>query len=312
MKTRVTRGAMLLLILGAMALLSRGTAQAAPAAQASAWQPIIAVVWPHDAAGRAAPVDRGAFVNVSLWPTQAVSCSQVPNDLDLYVARGNQPAYRVGPSPSLRLQDRDGVRFPSLEFEDIPVTLNERGQVEMRFFAVEKSSGHFSNAWVHAEDGRTYQPQPLTSRRLAPNYLGLHIQTVFPHDGQGNPAPVEQAAATNVTAEVLEADRDGNWLPFEVEAGSEVPLALIVFVENEAAVGFDQSPTVRSVERGGSRVSLFDFNDVPLDGRVRTHLMVGGPSIDPVIPATIWSHAADARTNYPSPALPPPCVEVGT
>lgn len=304
MKENILRRIIVLLLLGGAGFLGWGSAAAAPANQPSGWRAQIAIVWPHDAAGRPASVDRATAVNVSVWPQDGVECGVHPGNFSLLAARGNQPAYRVEQEPRLAMQERDGVRFPTLEFNDVPVTLNDRGQVEMRFVVVDDRSGSLSNVWVHASDGRTYLPDPLRVRGLGPDYFGFHITTVFPHDESGVFTPVERAPLTNIAVEVVETDASGVRLSPSGPGATDL-LALVVFQENEPGIVWDQRPAHRFVERDNQQHSVYTFNDVPLDGSRQSHLMVLGPE---VLPSTIWSHAADARTRQPNPTVPPACV----
>lgn len=326
-RLRVT-GWLLVLLFG-LALLVTGSVQAAPTARSSFWVPRIAVVWPHDEAGQPAPVATAPLINVSVWPAADVHCFLPPDGLTLYLARGNEPAVPVEQVPALILREYEGRFFPALEYNDIPVTRNAEGQVDMRFYAQQWAS--YSNVWVHGTDGRTRRPEPLTVIEGGTLILqpSVFIQRAFPHDDVGVLAPVDQAPFVNLTTEVIATDGNGGWLPVAgfdpLTRPSSQPLTeaptrpvLGAFMQLLAASGnqpLQRSTGIRPVvsleQRSGAApqipylVLVQNFNDIPVDPGQPTHFLIDTGSAK--LPSTIWSHASDARTMMPTPPVPAQC-----
>ena len=114
----------LVLILSALAAL----VSVAQAETTRIWEtPVISIVWPHDAQGRSTGVIQSQLVNVSLWPSPMapipVPCAARPvnpfgQPITLFVAKNNEPSEPVDGGLSV-LRTINGVRFPSLEFNNI-------------------------------------------------------------------------------------------------------------------------------------------------------------------------------------------------
>src|SRR2546425_11239350 len=90
-----------LVLVGALSLFAT---LAMPVYAANQWNPMIAIVWPHDSAGNPTPVSGSQLVNVSVWPQNVVMCNTMPDpSLSLMVGDDNDPAAPV--NATTRLED---------------------------------------------------------------------------------------------------------------------------------------------------------------------------------------------------------------
>lgn len=320
MRRLTVAGWMLSLLVG-LGLLAGGTAQAAATARSSFWVPRIAVVWPHDGAGQPAPVDSAPLVNVSVWPAAEVHCFLPPDGLTLFLASGNDPAAPVEQVPSLTLRESGGHFFPTLEYNDIPVTRNEQGQVEMRFYVQQWAS--YSNVWVHAEDGRTFKPAPRTIFAGEPvPQPSIFVQAVRAENADGDLVPVDQASQVSLDVEVIATDGRGEPQPVAgvdidgsngvAQAGPPLFLQLLSADGNAPLIRRTGIRPVLSVvqrnaptSEAAQRVGLFTFPHVPVADGVATHFLIDSGRA--ALPSAIWSHGAEARTFMPEAAVPPQC-----
>src|SRR5579859_7907858 len=200
--TALRRATVLLLVLPTIILRSPNQ-QAAFAAGSVLWYPRISVVWPHDAQGRYTAVVGASAVNVAVWPTVSVQCSQHPGT-SLWVAKNNEPATPVPVEGHLQFHSHGAGSFPSLEFNDVPANLAADPQARYTFIAGNEVP--VSNVWVHAADPRTFFPhvaEPVGSGVPQPGQLDTRIQIVFPHNASGRAAPVGQATYVNVAADIF-------------------------------------------------------------------------------------------------------------
>lgn len=293
-----------------------GAAVALPAAShlQSQWRnPLISVVWPHDAQGRFVPVERAPLVNVSVWPSEPVVCDQPPQiPLMLWRARDNEPAEPVGVSPQMILRSGDGFRFPTLEFNDVPANLGAEPTARYRFMIFTANST--GNVWVHAADPRTFFPEqvvPTGYSDLHPKQVDTRIQVVWPHDEQGHVAPVERATRVNIAVDIFEHGTLNSvppeFPPADLRAGiflfaaeENAPLSMTVPGTNEL-----WAKAQKTTYMVGDKIfPRWVFNDVPVRPGVQHHFLVwaGGANLQTF--PTIWTHAVDARTFFPMPQPP--------
>lgn len=198
-------------ILGASAL-----ASGAPADTGSTlwYNAFIAIVWPQDGKGNGTSVVQSRTVNVAIWPTTAVSCTYNPtnfpgsngpsNSFPLWRAKDNDVAEIVARQGTLVQRTMNGATFPTVEFDNIPADLVDDPTARYSFTIgmMPWGSGFLfgSNVWVHAIDARTFAPRPVvpTGIQTTAGPVDARIQIVWPHDRQGNYAPVSRAPFVNI------------------------------------------------------------------------------------------------------------------
>jgi hypothetical protein len=302
-------------------LLLLAVASPTPAhAQSPGWLPPvrIAVVWPHDEQGKPVPVEQARAVNVSVWPTNAVPCAQVPNPAvltpRLMVAQGNEPARFVESPSRLARRTVGQVPFPSLEWDDLPTDPAGSYRFVVYALGVPIGGNFYSNVWAHAADARTVLPQPFLPEDVAANVVppegvDARIQVVWPHDQRGQLAPPERAAFVNVAVDLFQhATRRS--LP--VEAARQYAVRLLVAEGNGALVAAETAKGgTTTYQLGGKSYPRWTFDDVPvkpgvLHSFVVSSLAAGGKLASPY--STVWTHAADPRTIQPDPQPPPACI----
>jgi len=269
------------------------------------WQPHIAIVWPHDGRGNPTTVARSQAVNVSVWPSKQVICSEYPDPpLGLVMAKDNEPTQLIRLSGQLIQRTVGGVTFPSLEFNNIPANLAAEPTAKFRFLCG-------SNIWVHAADPRTFFPNPLVPTGYCgpSGDLDPRIQIVWPHDERGQFAPVERAPFVNIAVDLFEHGTL-NSVPLEYQ-----PTKLILNIaEGNGPVTFsDLTAQKVTYVVGDKTFPRWVFNNVPVKLGQQYHFMVWvvprerrDGTLSPY--ATIWTHARDARTILPHPQVPPPCA----
>ena len=279
----------------------------------------VAIVYPHDAQGHAVPVERAPLVNVSVWPPPgaAVSCTDHPDPMPLFMAKNNDVAQPVRMNGQMILRTINGVTFPSIEYNDIPVDIPTDPSARYSFYA-----GFVpGNVWVHAADARTDLPHQVVPESVDTDHPPLRepadarIQIVWPHDEQGNAVPVDRATRVNVAVDFFV---HGTRVVLGPDMGPDINTGpyLEVAKDNEPLHEFAEPRTVR-IPVVMPRPSLYTVNgltylryfydNVPVQPghryhfAVRTFVNAGG------LYTTVWTHAADARTHLPNPRVPLPC-----
>lgn len=317
----LSKGKLWVTLLAALsALLSMASASAAEdPGEVRLWQPRISIVWPHDGQGHPIPVEESAVVNIGVWPQNRVGCDENPlaraggtvREFYLWVAKDNEPAQQVRIPGQLGTREVNGVRFPTVEYNNVPADLVANPQSQYRF-TLGLMPGGSSGIWVHAADGRTHKPKPVVpSGHAEPGASGgydSYIQVVWPHDGQGQAAPVEQATRVNIAVDIFIHGTQLSVPPdFEPDG-----LSLSVYTDDgpaqvgEYALGLQPEKVTYTAK--GLTFPRWVFNDVPVEPGRRYHflaLVYEGKVQWPY--STIWTHATDARTILPEPPLPPPC-----
>lgn len=274
----------------------------------------IAIVWPQSG-GLGTSVAQSTAVNISVWPTGAVTCATDPG-LALKIGLDNNPTTDVGGTKQLITRTVGSSTFPSIEFNDIPANLLLNPTAKFRFamYGVVGGGKHsFSgNVWVHASDARTYYPTPVVpvATSLAPAALDTRIQIVWPHDIYGNYQPVEYATRVNVAIEVFEHGTLNAIGP--VTGTLPYTVTLMKAVDNGfLAASNTPAPVYVTYTVGSSVYGRWVFNDQVVNPTQKTHFLattVLSGTIDSQPYASIWTHAADARTYLPYPIVPPSCV----
>jgi hypothetical protein len=266
------------------------------------WQPHIAIVWPHDGQGNPTTVAQSRAVNISVWPSTQVSCSEYP-ELGLSMAKDNEPTQLIRSSGQLIQRTVGGVTFPSLEFNNIPANLAAEPTAKFRFLCG-------SSIWAHAADPRTFYPHPLVPTGYCESLSGSldpRIQIVWPHDEHGQFAPVERAPFVNIAVDLFEHGTLNSVLP------EYQPIELILEIaEGNGPLTFsDRTAQKVTYTVGDKTYPRWVFNNVPVRPSQQYHFLVRvlpreRKTLSPF--ATIWTHARDARTILPHPQIPPPCV----
>ncbi len=309
---KARRVAILLMVLGALV---------APVGAATAeesvhlWQPRISVVWPHDGHGNPTSVEQSRMVNISVWPQNAVGCDENPlaraggtvREFYLWMAKDNEVAQKVEIPGQFTLREVSGVRFPTVEYNNVPADLAANPKSQYRF-SLGLVPGGSSGIWVHAADGRTYKPEPVVptgyADAIASGDYDSYIQIVWPHDKQGHLAPVEQATFVNIAVDIL-AHGTHLSVPLDFEPDG---LSLKVYTdEGEVTVGgeYGAMPQKVTYTVNGQTFPRWVFNNIPVQPGKHYHflaLVYEGKIQSPY--STIWSHAADPRTYLPSPQPP--------
>jgi len=118
------------------------------------------------------------------------------------------------------------------------------------------------------------------------------ISIVWPHDGQGNPTPVERSRAVNVSV----------WPANQVSCTEDPGLGLSMAKNNELlqSLPIRGQLILRSV--AGRTFPTYEFNNIPADllaePTAQFRFAVG------LLGSNIWVHAADPRTFLPHPVVP--------
>lgn len=287
------------------------------------WTPLsgarISIVWPHDGAGHPTTVSQSRAVNVSVWPTDKVSCYGDPG-VQLLIGQNNEPANRVSVTGQTITRTVGRSKFPSVEFNDVPANLAVDPTAKFRLVSYGATSfssqGFVGNVWVHAADPRTYYPNPVTPTGFSTSTLpsvgmDARIQIVWPHDTLGNFASVERATRVNIGVEVFEHGTL-KAIPLDSSQKFSYTLSLLVATWNNpvgAATYSSLVPVQYTIS--GQTFTRWNFNDIPVVPWVQYHFLAGvtptgSPSMSPY--ASIWTHAPDARTYLPNPQAPPSCV----
>lgn len=302
----------LALLFSLMAHLGVAPATAAPPAQEEPpYPPQLAIVFPHSSSGQPLPPGAGGLVNVSLWPQSAAHCEVLPTQA-VMVARGNEPLARPAVTPIRVERSPSGTHFFSQEWNDIPVAAGAQYRF-VQYGEMRPGYGKFyGNVWVHAADARTLLPEPLVPEGRLDAFAPVReyesrIQVVWPHDAQGNPAPVERATYVNVAVEVFER---GTRRAVQPDAFGVMPftLQLLAAPNNDPLFPVPQPVRQEQYSVGGQKYTRWVWNDVFVTPGEQIHFVVAllPKDSDAFSPySTIWTHAADPRTILPNPTLPP-------
>jgi hypothetical protein len=104
-----------------------------------------------------------------------------------------------------RLVERDGLRAPVWEFDNVDVGAAREAGNQYHFFLTVDGEPVASNFWTHG--GQTPPSYPLALAPLKTAWpasaIDARIQVVWPHDGSGNPAPVRDARYVNLAADLF-------------------------------------------------------------------------------------------------------------
>jgi hypothetical protein len=292
-----------------------------PFVAATQWPQIvsakISIVWTHDGRGSGMPVNLSRAVNLSIWPAGQIGCSIKPS-ITLLIAKNNEPTKVWEGLGQQNL--RNGVRgkFPTFDFNDVPADMVSDPTARYRFVMYAPVSlstqGFTGNVWVHAADPRTIQPNPIVPTGFSTqsgSALDTRIQMVWPHDERGNQMPVEVATRVNVVAEVFE---HGSLRAIAPDAAGKFRYSIALYVaegNNSIVLASYSSVTPKTYTVGSSSYTQWVFNDVPVQPGRQYHFLAGATPAgkQDVYPySSIWTHAQDGRTNFPSPQEPPPCT----
>jgi len=279
------------------------------AAQQPFWHsPRISIVWPHNGAGVFTSVANSKAVNISVWPSDAVSCETPPErELVLWRAHNNEPAVPLDMDGEFFMREAEGVAFPSMEFNTVPADMTSTPYGRYYFLL-----GFEGNVWVDAADARTYLPHPAEpigfSESDEPGSVDTRIQIVWPHDADGDFAPVEQATYANVAVDVFEhgtlksvpTDYDARLILYMAEAN--YPMRATRANNPSQYIAYAEKTTY---EVDGLEYPRWVFNDVQVEPGHQYHYLVRVEGVTTY--PTIWTHAADARTYLPHPTPPPAC-----
>jgi hypothetical protein len=288
-----------------------GTAQAGVLVDVVWPTPRISIVWPHDGNGVFTTVVKSKEVNISVWPSNSVSCTAVPSPaLAIWRARNNEPAEILTVKGELLLRNQDNVKFPSLEFNDVPADMASDPLNRFYFLL-----GFQGNIWVDAADARTYLPNPLVptgfSADKRPAKVDTRIQIVYPHDSQGNFVTVDKATLANVAVDVFEHGTL-NTVPLDYDAsGLVLYIAEATSPMNLAKAALGDGSTIIAVANpepytfNNVKYPRWVFNNVVVEPGKQYHYLVKvlGAETYP----SLWTHASDVRTYLPNPPLPPAC-----
>jgi hypothetical protein len=228
----------------------------------------ISVVWPHDAQGHPTGVAQSQFVNVSIWPNSQVSCATdvtaaAVAGVGLFAAKNNEPVEILTPTTpgALILRHVGGVTFPSFEFNDVAADLTTDPTSQYRF------TTWAGNVWVHAADARTLLPNQAMPTGTFPaqpgDLLDLRIQVVWPHDRQGNFAPVDRAPLVNVAVDLF-AHGTLKSVPPDFQPYVDFAPSLSAAVQNGTIETVGVQPKKTTYVMNGVTYPRWVFNDVPV------------------------------------------------
>lgn len=271
------------------------------------WAPQISMVWPQDGHGRAVPIDQAQAVNIALWSQTAVPCAAQPQPLPLLVAVNNEPATMVASSGNFHMHTAQGVTFPEISYDNIPVADPATNQYNFLTIWPTNLERWPTNIWVHAADARTRLAAPAVPTGISPTPpvdLDSRIQIVWPHDAHGQYAPVDQAHFINIGVDIFAHGTLRSVDPFDSLASP----VLYVAIRNgpvQEVPGVALIKTTYTVN--GRTYPRWVFNDVPVDPGQQYHFLVTVPREFGTVYPTIWTHATDARTFLPDPPMPPAC-----
>jgi hypothetical protein len=151
----------------------------------------------------------------------------------------------------------------------------------------------------------------FSAQTLPAQGVDTRIQIVWAHDEMGNPAAVDRATRLNITVEVFEHGTT-KAIPPNPSGRFDYVVSLWV-AEGNNSIGMAKYSSVvpMTYTEKGQAYTRWYFNDVPVQPGGQYHFLAGASAVDRpgVYPhASIWTHAADARTAMPNPQEPPPCV----
>jgi hypothetical protein len=291
---------------------SAAHADAAPTRADANWQsPFIAIVWPQNGGGVFTPVGSSKAVNISVWPTNSVSCTTPPTQaITLWQAKNNEPAVPVNITPQFFGRTQNNVKFSSLEFNTVPADM-AADPMNRYYFML---GGFQGNVWVDATDARTYLPYPVQpsgfTETAALTQVDTRIQIVYPHDRDGKFASLDKATLVNVAVDIFEHGTLKS-VPADYKGG---PIVLYI-AEANFAMGLAQADAGASTvvatanyepyKIGDVTYPRWVFNNVKVTPGKQYHYMVRVQSAETF--PTIWTHSQDVRTYLPNPTVPPPC-----
>lgn len=282
----------------------------------------VEIVWPHDQAGREAPVATAPFVNVVVYLFQRGTLDPVPCDfsnpvtlnwagsMDTPAGEVLLPAQDLPDLPGSAVGQRvtravDGKSFSAWVFNNIPI------HSPMTYFFVDVGGADTrTNVWAHGAETLTQLPHWDAPRAVGgadPTSVDALIQTVWTHDAQGNPTSLNQADLANVGVDLAEYPANAfNWLWTSVGVGLKNHVQLLRALNQ----GFleptgDASETV-TMTAGDLTWSRWEFDNVDVSAaknpQNRYYFAV---SVDGVVThTTIWAHGSDPRTYFPQPDVP--------
>jgi hypothetical protein len=290
-----------------------GHVEAAPRAVSNWLEPRIAIVWPHDGSGKQTNVANSRAVNVSVWPSNTVTCAapEPSQKITLWRASNNEPAAPVDTRWQYFYRKLNNVDFVSMEFNDVPADIASN-PANRYYFLLGDFQG---NVWVDATDARTYLPYPVTpagiSQNAAPTSVDTRIQIAYPHDKSGNFATLETATLVNVAVDIFEHGTL-NSVPLTYNAG---PILLYIAEANypialaRAETGSVATVAMANLEpytvANGTKYPRWVFNNVMVEPGKQYHYMVRVQGVETF--PSIWTHATDVRTYLPNPPVPPAC-----
>lgn len=285
-------------LLAALAFLGGERVQAAPSRAITQVDAKIEIVWPHGARA----VTATDLVNITTYLFEPDTLTSVPCDFNptvrLWQALNNQPAANIAVAERRFVTER-GFTYPVWDFNNINVSAARNPANKMYFYATVDGVSTFFNIWSHAADARTYNPDPLNPAGAAgiPTEVDARIQIVWPHNGQGRPAPVNQATRASVQVALF-------WRGSGQSVGRAFnqPVNLFKSLNNNpnALVG---AGIKRIVTENGVPYPVWEFNDVDVSAvrnpanKAYFRALVGNTRTF----STIWAHGADARTLFPQP-----------
>jgi photosystem II stability/assembly factor-like uncharacterized protein len=257
----------------------------------------IEIVWPHDGL----PVSEARLANIGLrlfLPGSLVPppCSWTPT-VTVWQAVDTEPA---APLDAARQRSVDGRPFPFWELNDANVRPANDPQHKLYYMVRVAGATTATSIWAHGADPRTYFPQQDVPSGLATDVVDAvdaRIQVVWPHDGMGNPQPVDRATSANVAVALFKHGTrlsvPTSWQPARITLYGAWNQEIGRPLAREAQVQVRQS--------GAIVYPVWEFNNIPvaraMQGADRLYLWV---SVDGVTTyPTVWSHGADARTYFP-------------
>jgi hypothetical protein len=193
-----------------------------------------------------------------------------------------------------RMVSANGLVFTQWDFNDVDVSAaKDPGNKYYLRLSIDGYASH-SNIWSHGEDARTFVPQPDLPDSVTdstPKEVDGKIEIVWPLDN----LPVEKATKVNVGANLFQRGTLHS-VPADWSPTVRLWRALNNGVEEQISTG------QKVIKKAGAlSFPVWEFNDVDVsasqDARNKYYFRLTIDGVDSR--SNVWSHASDARTNFP-------------
>jgi hypothetical protein len=256
----------------------------------------IQIVWPHGNA----PVAQAQRANVSAYLFQSGSTRPAACDpgvaARLWMARNNESIRPVA-TATRRLESVESHQIAALDFNDIDVAWSRDPRNKLSFWVTLDERTVAPAIWVHGADARTNSPLPEQPTGIGPiTAVDARIQILWPHAN----ASVRDAKLANLSATLFQRGT--------LQTGDDRfnPTVRLYRASNNEPSRPIAVGTRRVVTSGTLSYPVWEFNDIDVSGAndpgTTLYFWVAPDGLDSQ--PNIWSHGADARTNFPRKTVP--------